>query len=455
MSPDLKKTLSRRRFLQMAASATAGARLGTLGAGALLTNPLFKPAQQDAAVTLWGWPTQITRSFDVEGVDMMDQRVLEEAGVTLERNLIDQPDLGPRLRAALPAGTGPDLVATDFDVMGPYWQFMAPLNSFAEAEWGPDWKSLFTPTAVAEMDLVSQMMGRPDEVFYLPGNMQLLGWPYYWLSDFEEHSIDPAAMTTFDDFIAACQVLKTAGLTPMIGSNHPAELADWFKLLVEVAAPGKMADVQQGIGQFTDPDMVETFNLIAMMYNEYLQPGALGTEAGNAFELYFAHQGSMIFTFTGTPWFGFLSNDNAEVRENIRNAWGTFQLPGTKGLAATDAGVAMIDASQNKDAAWEVLKWITVGQGAVYNATDTGSPFGFASIVTGTTGTPFDQNIAAPLMDALQNGENVFRRILCPDVYSAITTTLPGVITGQLSAEDAAAEVQDAFDRNCGQWVTS
>ncbi len=458
MSSKQTKNLSRRQFFGVAAGAAAGTQLARLSPLSVFPSrsKLSAPARQDTPVTLWGWPTQITRSLDTEGTDLLIPRVLEDTGVQLEVSLVDQADLAPRLRAALPSGTGPDVLATDFDVMGPYWQFMAPLNEFAEAEWGPNWKTeLFSPTAVQEMDLVSQIVGRPDEVFYLPGNMQLLGWPYYWIEDFETHDIDVAAMTTFDDFIAACQKLKDAGLVAMRGSGHPAELADWFKVLVEVAAPGKMADVQRGIGSFTDPDMAETFNLIAMMYNEYMQEGAIAEDAGVSFNGFFAHESSMVYTFAGTPYFGFLNGDNEQVREDMRNSFGTFQIPGAAGLASTDGGMAMIEASQNKAAAWEFIKWATVGNGAAYTARDTSSPYGAVAITPALTGTDFDTNLAGPLFDALQSGNNVFRRVLCADVYSAITTTIPGVVTGQISAADAAAEVQEAFERNCEQWVTS
>ena len=59
----------------------------------------------------------------------------------------------------------------------------------------------------------------------------------------------------------------------------------------------------------------------------------------------------------------------------------------------------------------------------------------------------------APLYAALQSTNNKFRRILCPDVYQSLTKVIPGVISKQITAQDAAAEVQDAFDKNCGKWV--
>ncbi len=452
MSSEKSKHLSRREFLRAAAGAAAATQL----AGLVSSVGAAPPPQDATTITVWGWPTQLTRSMDAEGNELITDRVQEDLGLTLELNLVDQPDLGPKLKAALPAGTGPDVVTTDFDVMGPYWDFMTPLNSMAEAEWGSSWKTdVFTDTALNEMAIVGNIVGDPEAAMYLPGDMQLLGWPFYWLSDFEDNDIDASSLKTFDDFIAACDTLKAAGIVPIIAGDHPAELADLFKSLVEVAAPGKMAQVQAGQGSFTDPDMVETFNLIAMLYNNYMEDGAIATDAGTSLDTFHAHGGAIGTTFAGVPWFGFVNSDNADVRANMRSNYGTFVLPGSKGLAATNAGVAIVAESENATAAWEYLKWATVGKGAEYDARDAAKPFAAKAITPSLTGTDFDTNIAEPLFDALQNGDNVFRRILCPDVYNAITTAIPGVVTGQISAEIAAADVQDAFDQNCGQWVSA
>lgn len=405
-------------------------------------------------VVLWGWPTQITRSFDENGVDRIVERIKAETGVDVEVALVEQNDLAPKLKAALPAGTGPDILATDFDVMGPYWGFMEPLNSYAEKEWGADWRSKFTDTALSEMDLVSEIGKKPGQALYLPGNMQVLGWPFYWIKDFEKAGINAADLKTYDDFIAACGKLKAAGIQPMLGASHPANLVDWYQTLVQVAAPGKMEQAERGKAKFTEPDMVKTFDMIAQIHKECLQEGAIGADAGTVFNTFHrGGEGAMIFTFTGTPWFGFLNVEDAQTRENMRGQYGTFLFPQSKGLAAMDAGVAMVASSQNKDKAWQVIKWMTTGKGAERMAKEAGQPMAFKELTPAPTGTDFDKNLGEPLYNALTNGDNKFRRVLCVDVYNALTKVIPGVVTGQITSQDAAQEVQDTFDRACQSWV--
>jgi raffinose/stachyose/melibiose transport system substrate-binding protein len=444
--------LSRRAFLQAASLTITG--MGFVAcAPAVAPAPSGAPQTAGGKIAYWGWPTQMTRSFDKDGQDKLVDRVKEETGIDLEVSLVEQNELGAKLKAALPANTGPDLLATDFDVMGPYWQFMEVLDGYAEAAWDPNWRDKFSAAALSEMALVAKIAKQPDKAIYLPGNMQLLGWPYYWVKDFEDNGIDAAGFKTFADFEAACDKLKAAGRTPIAGGSHPAGLVDWYQSLVEVAAPGQMEKAQVGKAHFTDPDMTDTFGLIAKVHNEYMQEGAIGADLGVVFPAFHKGEMAMSMQFSGTPWFGFLNVEDAQTRENMRGAYGTFQLPGSKGLAATDAGVALVAASQNKEAAWKVLQWLTTGKGAEYHAQDAGQPMGFKAITPASTNSDFDKNLGQPLYDALVNGDNKFRRVLCVHVYNALTKVIPGVVTGQINADQAAAEVQDAFDKNCEMWM--
>lgn len=413
-------------------------------------------AQDDASeIVYWGWPTLVTRSLDEEGNDLLVPRFEEETGIGLEVVLTEQNELGAKLKAALPAGAGPDVLATDFDVMGPYWGFAEPLDTYAEAEWGEDWRSNYSDTALAEIDLVSEIAGRPGETLYLPGNMQLLGWVIYSRPLFEEAGIDPATLATFDDFISACGQLKEAGITPLAIGSHPAGLVDLYQTLVEVAAPGRMAQAQVGQASFADEDMAATFDLIKQVFDECAQEGAIAADIGQVvFPGMFNGDMAMSLQFTGTPWFGFVPDVEGGGADFVNNRAGTFLFPGSQGLAATDGGLAIVADSENKDAAWELVKWYTAGQENERIA-GRGEPVGWVAHEPQGNGTDFDTEVQAPLIDALENGDNKFRRVLCADVYNALTQVIPGVVQGQIDEATAGLEVQDTFDRACQDWVQS
>jgi ABC-type glycerol-3-phosphate transport system substrate-binding protein len=404
-------------------------------------------------VTIWSWTTAMATYPDESGENTFAELVKQDLGIDLEVTLVEQPDLGPKLRAALPAGTGPDLVMTDFDVMNPYWTFTEPLDSLAERTWGADWRAKFTDASTSEMEVVATFAGKPGQALYLPGNMQLLGWPIYSRSSFDAAGVDAAAITTYDAFIEACQILETSGTTPLAMGSHPAGLVDLFQVLVEVAAPGRMELAQHGQARFTDADLAKTFDLIAEVFSECAQEGAIGADIQQgAFDPFFRGEMAMAMQFTGTPWFGFLASPDAATVTKMHEDVGTFPFPESKGLSATDAGIAMIAGSQNKEAAWRVIEWIVAGAGAERKAVS--EPMAWIGYEREPTNTPFDDNVATPLLEAMVSGDNKFRRILCADVYNALGTVIPGVVTGQIGADEAAQEVQTAFDRGCQAWVS-
>ncbi len=462
MTDNYRKFVSRREFLRLSAIATAGATFAACAPPAAQPEQAAadaaSAAEADTTITLWSWGTAMARYRDVEGNDIFVETLKADTGLDLELGMVDHPDMAAKLKAALPAGTGPDLLNTDFDIVGPFWGFVEPLNAWGEAEWGSSWKEdLFSGAALSEMEIVANIVDLPGESLYLPGNMQLLGWVYYWIPTFEERGIDPSTFNTWEDFEAVLQAFVDDDIAPIGGYSHPATFVDWFKSLVEITAPGQMAEVQVGNGKFTDSGIVTAFDLFAKVHNEYMQEGAIGAQDGNAVrEPFWNGSGDrpIINIFTGTPYFGFLHHESEVIRDAMNNHVGTFLLPGAKGLAATDAGVAMVAASERKENAWEYMKWRTLGPGAEQIAS-TGQPMGAKAIEVPPQDTDFDKNLGEPLLEAMVSGDNVFRRVLCTDVYQQLGVVLPGVTVGQITAEEAAQEVQDAFDQSCQQWVKS
>ena len=426
-------------------SQSAAASAATLPSEAASATPFA-----GGKVTMWGYPQSMANFGETKGNANLIAAVKKDLNIDLEISLVAQNDLGIKLKAALPAGTGPDLVLTDFDAMNPYWTFAEPLDPYAEKTWGADWRSKFTDSAVTEMQLVSTIGGKPGKALYLPGNMQMLGWVIYSQKLFDQAGVDAASLKTYDDFITACGKLKA---TPLAIGSHPAGLVDLYQILVEVAAPGQMELAERGKAKFTDPNMVKTFDLIARFFKDCAEPGAIGTDIGQVFPPFFRNERAMSLQFTGTPWFSFVNNPDPQTQKLTRTDLHTFLFPGSKGLAATDAGVAMIASSTNKEAAWQLIKWFTAGPGAEHTAKVQGQPMAWKEFQPPATGSAFDKNLGEPLIAGLLHGDNRFRRVLCADVYTALGTVIPGVVTGQITSGVAAQEVQDAFDRGCQKWV--
>ena len=141
MTDRVRNFVSRRDFLRVSAFATAGAALAACAPPAAAPADQgdaeeSMPAEADTGVSLWSWGTAMARYRSPEGEDIFADTLKADTGLDLELGMVDHPDMAAKLKAALPAGTGPDLLNTDFDIMGPFWGFVEPLNDRGEAEWG-------------------------------------------------------------------------------------------------------------------------------------------------------------------------------------------------------------------------------------------------------------------------------------------------------------------------------
>ena len=410
----------------------------------------------ESSLTMWGYPNALLNFAQTNGTAELEAAVKSDLNIDLTLTTVAQNDLGAKLKAALPAGTGPDLVLTDFDVMNPYWQFMQPLDTYAAADWGATWQTNFTDSALTEMQLVGTIAGGAGKSYYLPGDMQLVGSVMYSKSLLAKAGVDPTTLTSFSDFLGACGKIKAAGLTADETAGHPATLVDDYMTFTENEAPGEMLLAERGKAKFTDPNMVKAFDDIAQIYNQCAEKGAIGTDTTQVFPAFFKipQTAAMSTLFGGSGWFSFAAAPDPATKQLMNSDISTFAFPGSKGLVSTDAGVAMTASSTNKDAAWRLIKWFTTGAGAMHTAQTQNVPMAWKAIQPTPLGTAFDQNVAAPVYAQLANGDaNKFRRVLCADVYNALTTVIPGVVTGQLTSAAAAQQVQTAFDTNCQKWV--
>lgn len=404
-------------------------------------------AKASGTITVWGWPTDVTNSFnDTAGKSQVGPMFKKDTGIDVQYTSYDYANYNPALKTALPAGSGPDVVIVDWDAIGNLWSLTLPLDEKLKTD-SVDLQSVLIPAALDEMKLID-----PQRTLYLPGDMELLGWPFYWLADFQKAGVTPDNLKTFDDFQTACKAIKGSGLQPLLGSGVKGanwQYIDWFQSLVEIAAPGKIEKVQRGNGKFTDSDMVKAFSMLGTVFTQDMQQGVLGADVPVPINDFQAHKGTMTMAATGTPWFGFLTNKDTKIRDAINNSWGTFLLPQSKGLIATDAYFVGIKASKNPDAAYQFIKWSALGNGAKQIATQGGQPMAAKGIQLPQQSATFEKSLGQPLLTAIAAPNvNKFRRILSQDVYQSLSDTIPGVISGQLKPADAAAQTQQALDQS-------
>ena len=309
--------------------------------------------------------------------------------------------------------------------MNPYWSFMEPLDARAAAEWGADWRTKFSGASMDELQLVSEIGGKPGEALYLPGNVQLLGWLINDRDAFEAPASTPRRIATFDDLMAACATLKAADKTAILLGGHPAGLVDLYQSFVEISRARQDGAGPARPGELHRRRHDAAFDMITRIYNECAQEGAIARPWTRPCPASSSAAGAASASSSrARP--GSASSPMRRRRRRLHGQpGGTFLVPGSKGLAATDAGVGVVAASQNKDAAWEIVKWIAAGA-ENQRLADRGEPMAFLEHPPAGKGTDFDTFVQKPLIDALATGDNKFRRILCADVYNALDRGDPG-----------------------------
>ncbi len=124
------------------------------------------------------------------------------------------------IRAAVAAQSGPDVVM--YHGGGSQQEFVD--YQLVLDDYIADWKDQINPASLAATapggDISEGIRG-------VPISTQLLGF-YYNKVLFEQAGLDPdSPPVDWDDFVAACEALLEAGITPMIWANSPAITTLW------------------------------------------------------------------------------------------------------------------------------------------------------------------------------------------------------------------------------------
>lgn len=177
---------------------------------------------------------------------------------------------------------------------------------------------------------------------------------YYKRSLFKKYDIDPDAIETWDDFIAAGKELveKSNGQTKMLCVST-GMLSDLFEILLQQSG-GQIFDSEGRIA-IRSQATLETIELFKKLIDSGI--GANITLGGH--EYFASLQGDFIATYPMAAWFGGLIRDYAP---DTAGNWGIFRLPAYHpgGLRTSNLGgsVLVIPAqSKNKEAAWAFIQY--------------------------------------------------------------------------------------------------
>lgn len=284
----------------------------------------------------------------------------DNPGVRLSHSPLDHEAFKTSIRVMLSGGNPPDLFS--------YWagaqvQFLVDADRLEPIddvyrEFGLD--DLFS-------DAVLQGTEYNGRKYFLPLTQHFVAF-FYNKDAFAQAGVTPPE--TWDEFLAVCEALKNAGITPIaLGSRERWPAQFWLDYpLLRTAGPQYRAELMAGTASYTDPEVARAFEMWKLLVDR-----GYFTENANAYD--WAEAATMVgtgqaaMTLMGT-WFMQLDD---QIGWEAGEDYDFFPFPVVDPAVANVAvgpidGVVLARDARSKDVARKVLAELaSVGPQTTFN----------------------------------------------------------------------------------------
>jgi multiple sugar transport system substrate-binding protein len=323
--------------------------VGALGMGAGMARalPLFARniALQDTTLTMWWWGEQ-----ELPGLqEWVDDTVAAYTGATIETMLQDTSVVISQFQTAAAANEAPDIQFLwngIYHMESVWFGYLEPLNGLVDQE-------------------VLDRSGATRLSFF-EGNQYRVGWyplPMVWY--YNKDLYDLAGLDadnppqTWDDFLSACDQLKTAGITPFGGGIQDGFWGEWFfghSLTQNLDSPGEAIDLFIGDLDFREPKYHEFWvRLEELVSAGFINDDISSLELYPGIDLVVSGQLAMGLSI-GTRVPADNAALNGQLGVMVMPVYGNGALAGKPLLDAQGLGISAL--SENKEAAADFLEFV-------------------------------------------------------------------------------------------------
>ena len=286
--------LSRRRMLQASAAVGAGAMAGFQG---------WRAQAAAEEINMWWWGEQ-----ELPGLQgFVDDSVKNYTAATVKPMLQDTAVVISQFQTAAAAGKAPDI------------QYLWNGIYHMESVWLGYLQAL---DGLVKDDVLKA--SQPTLLSHYDGHIYRMGWyplPMIWIYNkdlFEKAKLDPEkAPQTWDDFLAACDKLKSVGVSPVGGGIQDGYWGEWYwghAIAQIVDTPGQAVQLFTGELSFEDPKYFEPWaRLEELKKHGFLNPEMASTELYPGIDLIVAGKVAM-----GESIGARMPKDNATTKERSR-----------------------------------------------------------------------------------------------------------------------------------------
>lgn len=405
--------------------------------GLMLVSTGALSAQDEVTITWWHIQTVEDQSAYWEQV--VADYTATHPNVTVEITVLENQAFKDRLVTVMQAGDPPDLFQSWGG--GVLWEFAeAGLVRNIAPELEGEWKDSFNAQAALEL------YGRDGEYYGVPWNWGAVGM-FYNKALFEQAGLDPnAPPQTWDEFLAAVQALKDAGITPIaLGESEkwPGHFW-WVYLAMRLGGEEAFLKAYTREGSFSDEPFVQAGEYLQQLIDlEPFQDGFLGTGYNDQAGLVGDGLAAMELMGQWAPATQAAFSEQGGIGEDL----GWFPFPAVEGGAGqpTDVlggGDGFAVGANAEDEVIDFLKYITsteVQRGA--------TEIWIVPVVKGTEDLVEADPILAQIVaarDGATYSQLYYDQFLPPAVGQAVNDAVEALYAGEASPEDVAAMIEDS-----------
>ena len=285
--------------------------------------------------------------------------------VNLELDYVSYGDKDTKYATEIQAGAGPDVIHLHAYSLRSFIErgFLHDLNAFIEAEGGEDFLSAWYPQTL-------EMMQHEGSYYAIPGDFMSMAL-FYNKNLFEEAGLDPESPpTTWDEFLEYAQALTRDrdgdGQIDTWGFGTIGAVDPGFELRfspILFSHGGDYLNEDFTCSALNTPEAKEAFTYFVELFSEHgvIPPGVTSQNPGTVREQMANEQIAMLL---GSGW-------TAPIVDSINPDLNAFEVLGVADVpvkAGTDpeftttawlSAWAVNPNSENPEAAWELVKFIT------------------------------------------------------------------------------------------------
>lgn len=381
---------------------------------------------EEAKISMWTWRPEDDDEYQ-EILEVFESR---NPNINVELRSIKNTRYLSTLATALEGKKGPDVMQLKpYGQLQRYTNYLMPLGDKVP-------KLDNFPS-----DALEASKGREDgKIYGVPFARQITGI-YYNKGIFEEYGLSEPS--TWEEFIEVCEVLKDNGEVPLANAGK----AGWMlEMVFSTVGPNFFGgdqffqEVTAGETTFEDPRFVEALKRVKDL-KKYMQPGMMGVGYTSQQASFYTGQAAM---FIGGSFEAAFFQERGSIDIGVFPAPAPADADPRYVTTYQDGSYGVNSRSEHPEAALELIKFMaTKDFGKMFT-----NKLGQISSVPGVQADPDKVPILSQFIDMANKYEStpyimmVGFRWEKPTGSQVLQNTLQGLMSGQLTPEEVAEEIQ-------------